>query len=222
MAAASCKVISFDLDGTLVDENFDLYLWFEELPRLYSQQRGIGLEEAKKILRAEYDRVGAQRREWYDLCFWISRHRLALDPQKVILDLSHKIAVYPDVIPVLGNLKRQGRRMVVFSNTPKMFLDIKKKVDGIDGYFERTVSVYSDYGEIKTQGGAFCRLARELGVKPGDILHVGDSFKADYEPALREGCKAVLLERPGAKLAGSKAGLGVRKICDLYGLLDLL
>jgi len=213
------KVISFDLDGTLVDLDFDLYLWFSELPRLYSEQNGVPLAQAKELMRSEYDRIGMQRREWYDICFWIKHHNLEVDPEKVVKDLSHKITVFPDALPVLKALKKEKRRMVVFSNTPKMFLDIKKKVDGLEGFFERTISVYSDYSQIKSNDGVFARLADELGVEPCEILHVGDSYKSDYVPATREGCEAILLDRnlEFTKLLADEPPLGadIRRISSL-------
>jgi len=224
--ALSPKVISFDLDGTLVDLDFDLYLWFEELPRLYSEQNGVPLAQAKEMMRSEYDRIGMQRREWYDICFWIRHHNLKVDPQKVVKDLSHKISVFPDALPVLKKFKSQKRRMVVFSNTPKMFLDIKKKVDCLEGFFERTISVYSDYSKIKSNDGVFARLAAELGVETCEILHVGDSYKSDYVPATREGCEAILLDR-NLKLAKLLAdepplGEGIKRISSLYEIEKML
>ena len=220
------KVISFDLDGTLVDLDFDLYLWFEELPRLYSEQNGVPLSQAKELMRSEYNRVGMQSRDWYDLCFWVKHHDLKVDPQKIVKDLSHKITVFPDVLPVLRKLKSERQRMVVFSNTPKMFLDIKKKVDGIDGFFERTISVYSDYSKIKSNNGVFDQLAQELGVEPCEILHVGDSYSSDYVPATSAGCAAILLERnlKLAKLLADEPPLdkNIRKIASLYELEKML
>jgi len=186
----------------------------------------VPLEQAKELMRSEYDRIGMQRREWYDICFWIKHHNLEVDPQKVVSDLSHKITVFPDAIPVLKKLRSQKRRMVVFSNTPKMFLDIKKKVDGIDGFFERTISVYSDYSKIKSNDGVFLQLAKELGVEPGEILHVGDSYKSDYVPATREGCEAILLDRnlKLAKLLADEPPLGadIRRISSLYEIEKFL
>jgi len=222
----SPKVISFDLDGTLIDLDFDLYLWFEELPRLYSEQNGVPLEKAREYLRLEYNRIGMQRREWYDLCFWIKHHKLDVDPGKIVSDLSHKIAVFPDVVPVLKKLRAQKRRMVVFSNTPKMFLDIKMKVDGIDGYFERAISVYSDYSKIKSHGGVFSQLAKELGVRPCEVLHVGDSYRLDYAPATNEGCFALLLDRKlrdAKKLADEPPeDRSIRRIASLYEIENFL
>lgn len=31
-------IISFDMDGTIFDTNFDDVLWFEEIPRLYAEE----------------------------------------------------------------------------------------------------------------------------------------------------------------------------------------
>jgi putative hydrolase of the HAD superfamily len=216
----SPKVISFDLDGTLIDLDFDLYLWFEQLPRLYSEQNGIPLEKAKEYFRLEYNRIGMQRREWYDLCYWIKHHNLRVDPKKVASDLRHKITVFPDALPVLKKLKSEKRRMIVFSNTPKMFLDIKIKVDGLDGFFERAISVYSDYSKIKSYDGVFAQLADELGVEPCEILHVGDSYESDYVPAIKEGCAAILLDRnlKYSKMLGDVPPLdkNIRRIASLY------
>jgi len=222
----SPKVISFDLDGTLVDLDFDFHLWFEELPRLYSEQNGVPLKDAKELMRSEYDRIGMQSREWYDICFWVKHHNLKVDPQKIVKDLSHKISVFPDALPTLKKFKSQKRRMVVFSNTPKMFLDIKIKVDGLEGFFERSISVYSDYSKIKSNEGVFSQLAQELGVEPCEILHIGDSYKSDYVPATKEGCSAILLDRnlDYTKLLGDEppAGKDVRRIASLYEIEKML
>ena len=216
------KILSFDLDGTLIDINFDRFLWYEELPRLYSEQNGVPLEKAREVFLSEYREVGLNRIEWYDLSFWVARLDIRVEPQKLVSDLRHKIAVYPDVLPSLKKLKREGRRMVVFSNTPKMFLQAKIKTDGLDGYFERLISASSEYSKVKCHEGAFKRLAEELGVKTSDILHIGDSFELDYVPALREGCAAVLLERPEIPAERKIMQKGVRKIASLLELEAVL
>jgi len=107
-----------------------------------------------------------------------------------------------------------------------MFLDIKKKVDGVDGFFERTISVYSDYSKIKSNDGVFARLAQELGVEPCEILHVGDSYSSDYLPATTAGCAAILLERnlKFAKLLADEPpqDKSIRKIASLCELEKML
>ena len=42
--------ILLDLDGTLLDLNFDLEFWLEYIPEIYSKKNNIKLEDAKKIV----------------------------------------------------------------------------------------------------------------------------------------------------------------------------
>ena len=50
------KLISFDLDGTLVDEtNVDRLFWYGEVPRLYAEKHGLPLADAKTKVFAEYE-----------------------------------------------------------------------------------------------------------------------------------------------------------------------
>ena len=42
--------ILLDLDGTLLDLNFDLHFWLEYLPIIYSEKHKIRIEDAKNTL----------------------------------------------------------------------------------------------------------------------------------------------------------------------------
>ena len=69
-------IISFDMDGTIADMNFDNAIWFVEIPTLYSQKHNISFEKAKKICTAEYGRVGDEDLRWYDIKFWLEHFEL--------------------------------------------------------------------------------------------------------------------------------------------------
>mgnify|MGYP003906378131 CR=1 FL=1 len=43
--------ILLDLDGTLLDLNFDLHFWLEYIPKVYSEKHNISFQDAKKIIR---------------------------------------------------------------------------------------------------------------------------------------------------------------------------
>lgn len=217
------QVLSFDLDGTLVDRDFDDNLWLIELPTAYARQNNVTVEEARAHFRAEYSKVGPNRLEWYDVAYWFAHLKLDADPKEVVEGLRHKVKLYPDVLPELRRLRKMGCRMVVFSNAPRLFLDIKIKAEGLDSFFERVVSVPSDFKKVKSHEGAFHQLAKELGVKPAEITHIGDSFELDYKPALAEGCKAILIERPDVKPEKrAPDNSGVRKIRSFEELEELL
>ena len=59
------KIVSFDLEGTLVDMTFSDKVWNEGIPALYAQKTGLKFEEAKRIVLNEYMKVGEERIEWY-------------------------------------------------------------------------------------------------------------------------------------------------------------
>jgi putative hydrolase of the HAD superfamily len=214
------SVLSFDLDGTLIDKNFDDAIWLEELPALYAKQNGIGLAEAKEIFFSEYHQVGPNRMEWYDIDHWFRKMKLEVPARKVVENMRGKIRLYADSLPSLRQLKRRKARMVVLSNSPRMFLEIKMKAEGLDSFFERSVSVPTDYAKVKSHEGVFERLARELGVAKADILHVGDSYSQDYMAAVRAGCQAVLLERDDTPAEKRVTDKDVRKIATLEELSE--
>ena len=51
------RVLSFDLEGTLVDDKFSRLVWEEGLPALYAEEKGISLESALKRVMGEYDEI---------------------------------------------------------------------------------------------------------------------------------------------------------------------
>lgn len=75
------RVVSFDLEGTLVDMTFSDMVWNEGLPKLYALKAGLSLAEARRIVLGEYARVGENRIEWYDVYYWFRRFELPDDPK---------------------------------------------------------------------------------------------------------------------------------------------
>lgn len=57
------KIISFDVEGTLITRRFSQIIWEEAIPRLYSKKFGIDIDEAKAHIMREYNKVGEERIE---------------------------------------------------------------------------------------------------------------------------------------------------------------
>ncbi|MEN3054820.1 MAG: HAD hydrolase-like protein, partial [Candidatus Methanosuratincola petrocarbonis] len=62
---------------------------------------------------------------------------------------------------------------------------------------------------------SYRRVCEELGIKPNEMVHVGDSLELDYVRARRAGVRAFYLDRERKKL-------GRRFIPDLRELRDRL
>ena len=184
------KVISFDADGTLATPEFADAIWHREIPRLYANKNKMSLNEAKRQVFAEYQKVGEHRVEWYDVQYWFDRFQLG-NHQPVLNRLSYKISYFPEVEEVLSSLG-QRYQLIIASNSPHYYLDLL--LAAIRGYFSRIFSSVSDYNEVKKET-FFLRLCREMKVKPQQMVHVGDHFEFDFIVPKQAGITAFFLDR---------------------------
>jgi putative hydrolase of the HAD superfamily len=100
------EVISFDLEGTLVTPDFSQAVWHEGIPQLYASQKGIAFEEAKATVLKEYEKIGDQRREWYDIRYWFSFFGFG-EYRKVLEKYRDQVSHFADVAPTLSSLSRK-------------------------------------------------------------------------------------------------------------------
>ncbi|MEM2125558.1 MAG: HAD family hydrolase [Candidatus Methanosuratincola sp.] len=205
------STISFDMDGTLVTPSFANLIWLEVLPQLVSESWGIGIDEAKAQLFADYRSIGPNRMEWYDLSYWTKRYRLEVNPKKLLLEYKEAVTLYPEVTEVLEDLKERFD-LIVTSNSHRLFLDVTS--EPLEGYFKRKFSTISDFGMMKDTA-SYRKVCEELGIKPYEMVHVGDSLELDYVQARRAGVRAYYLDRDRKKR-------GRRFIPDLRELRNLL
>ena len=107
-------VISFDLDGTIVKPDFNELIWLKVVPSLYARKYGITFEEAKNRVIKAYSGIGEGDVRWYRLDFWLERFQLDLDQNELLEKYADKVEVYPEVLPVLKEL-RCNFQMVISS-----------------------------------------------------------------------------------------------------------
>jgi len=85
--------------------------------------------------------------------------------------------VFPDTLPALETLRRNGVRLAVVSNWDSRLPDVLKTLS-LDGWFE-TVVVSHFEGVEKPNAAIFQRTLERMGVASADALHVGDSPELD-------------------------------------------
>jgi HAD superfamily hydrolase (TIGR01549 family) len=189
---AQIEVISFDAEGTLATFDFSQTIWHEGIPVLYAQKEGIGFDQAKAITAREYDRVGDQRLEWYDINYWFRYFQLG-SPQPMLESYQDRVSYYPEVTKVLSSLS--GRyQLIVASGTPLELLT--PLLRDIKPYFARVFSSISHYRQLKTPE-FYLAMCNVTGTEPGQVLHVGDSWQFDFLNSKRVGIRAVHLDRSG-------------------------
>ena len=192
---ARIEVVSFDLDGTLLDTSFVDSVWLEEIPRLYSVEKGVSVEDARKVVRREYDGVGKERLEWYDIHYWIRRFSLNVEAKELLRNFEHRIKPYPEVPKVLEQLKQRGFTLVVVTNAGREFIELELEKAKMKDRFHRVFSSTFDFGVVKKTVKLYQRVCNILGVSPQEMIHVGDDRKFDFDVPRRLGILAYHLDR---------------------------
>ncbi|KIZ15376.1 HAD family hydrolase [Streptomyces natalensis] len=183
--------ICFDLGGTLVRTEA------EPTTGQVAHVLGISLEEARAVMEQE-----AKRRRITpeglagDLAAVFGRPGL-VDPLVRVLEHAKQRAadprLFPDAAPTLTVLRQRGFALFALTNSlgssvpaepPAAFRNLLDRV------------VYSaETGAIKPEREAFAAVEHVSGLSPGQLLHVGDSLRADVTGAAAAGWHTAWLDR---------------------------
>lgn len=191
-------MISFDMDGTLVDPEFTDWVWLHGIPELYAQQRGVSFDEAKALVVKEYQQVGEGAIEWYDIKYWFRRFQFDEAWETLMRRYVDKIKTYEDALPILERLKEKYP-LVLTSNAGREFIHLVMETTGLERYFDHIFSATSDFQVVKKTPQFYQHICHLLGVKPSEIVHVGDHYEFDYLAPQSLGIKAFYLDRSGQR-----------------------
>ncbi len=211
------KTISFDLDGTLADLNFEKAVWLEELPRLFARKNKLGLSAAKSAVFTAYELIGNRDAKWYDIKFWLGEFGLEEDYRHILDSSKHLIKLYPDTLPALEKLRKKYR-LVVISNATRDFLEFKMRAEGLEKFFDFVFSTTSDFNCIKGDSRGYLEACKKMRIGPSQLIHIGDDYEFDYLAAQRVGIDAYFLDRQ-PKVGKRIALKTVRNLNEFAGIV---
>lgn len=186
------KIISFDMDGTLVTSNYVEKVWLEGVPTLYAERHKIGLEEAQKLVYDEYMSVGTRDLRWYDLSHWLEFFDLDIAHQDLLEMYRNDVEFYPETEEVLALLSKKFD-LVVASNGATEFVEFE--LGSHRHHFREILSVTSKFGKVKDFPETFFDLCKYLNAEPEEVMHIGDHRYFDYEVPKEAGLSALYLDR---------------------------
>jgi len=196
---AGIEVVSFDMEGTLIDDSYSNLVWETDIPRLYGEKHGLDPESAKAKVLGEYSQVGDDRPEWYDIGYWFDRLGLDQDWRELLMRREEACRVFSEVPGVLERMSGEYT-LIVSSNTIREFLDVQ--LTKLPDVFARLYSAPSDLKTVKKTDSFYARICTEMGVEPTSMAHVGDSYKFDYEEPMKLGIQAYHLDRRDGSSGG--------------------
>ena len=118
--------------------------------------------------------------------------------------------VYPDVFPALNKWQQQGIELAVVSNFDSRLYPVLKALN-LAEYFT-SVTISTEVGAAKPQSQIFTAALQKYNCTAENVLHIGDSFKADYCGAKAAGLKAIWLNRQQEKIGEGKLPLNETKL----------
>ncbi len=165
------KCVVFDLDGTLVDVG-DLFC--RVFTAFLSQLRlpPVGFDQKGDPWVSAYDAV-VSRFPW--LAKLLGGNVFGDSWEKTLRERLRDggVRLYPDAIETLTQLQSSGRALCLATNTPRRFVEIKLAAFDLRRFFECVFTPQDPWGAKPSPKSLFHAMGK-LGLKPGEVLMVGD------------------------------------------------
>lgn len=195
------RVILFDLNETLLDlssldpvfqrvfgDDRARHIWFGQVVELFMTATIIDDYQAfDELTAAALEMVPEQR-----------RMALSDEDRSAVRAAMGRLPAYPDVRPGLERLEAAGLRLATLTNSKERSATALVERAGLRRFFERVLSVDA-VRRYKPAREAYEYAADQLGVRITDLRLVA-SHSWDVAGALKAGCRAAFLGRPGKSL----------------------
>ena len=164
--------VLLDMDGTLLDLNFDNHFWKEFVPLKYAEQQGISKALAKQQLEPQFKSMEGKL-EWYCLDYW--SHALQLDIAGLKAEISGLIAVLPHVAEFLEKLQQSSQKVLLVTNAHRDSLGLKMDKTCLQPFFDHIISSH-DLGVPKEHAEFWGLLQQQQPFDKQTTLLIDDSL----------------------------------------------
>lgn len=130
-----------------------------------------------------------------------------------------KFGLFPDVLATLTRLRAGGLRIGIVSDAQRVYFRTELVAAGLVPFIDVAVAS-GEHGFRKPDPRLFQIALAELGIPPGEAVHVGDSADRDICGAQEAGLPALLLDRSGEAVDVLPACPPARIIGDLGEVAD--
>jgi len=132
--------VLLDMDGTLLDLEFDSHFWLSLVPQALSERRAIPFDEARHIIEREYQAV-QHTMNWYCFDYW--SERLDLDIYRMTSEVGSRARLREDTEPFLRALRDAGLQTILLTNAHPHSLAVKIEHTGLDRHLDLLFSTHT-------------------------------------------------------------------------------
>jgi putative hydrolase of the HAD superfamily len=165
------NTVFLDMDGTLLDLQFDNFFWLEYLPKVYARENRISEEESSQRLHGNFN-AGKGTLEWYCLDHWSKQ--LELDIPALKREVKHMVSIRPYTMEFLAQLHESDLEVIMVTNAHRKTLDIKMEEVDITPWFDRII-VSHDLGLPKEDYSFWPKLQSVQPFDPARTLLIDDT-----------------------------------------------
>jgi 2-haloacid dehalogenase len=195
------RTIVFDVNETLLD----LKALDPHFERIFGAA-GVRKEWFKQVLQSAllttvldaYSDFGAVGAGALEMTAGVHDVRLTEDDRRAVLGTMRELPPHPEVPESLVRLRNAGLRLAALTNSTKAVAEAQLEHAGLTPHFERILSADA-VRRLKPHAEVYHMAARECGIEPAAIRLVA-AHSWDVAGALRAGCAAAFIARPGMVL----------------------
>lgn len=195
------RVIVFDLMGTLLDlQALDPYFerFFDNAAirkEWFTQTLQLAMAA---VLTNAYEDFEVQADTGLEMTARHYRVSMLGEEKNLILNMLRKLRPFPEVKQSLQRLRDAGLRLAILTNSTEQATEAQLSYAGLRDHFEQVISA-DEIRCFKPAPEVYHLAARRLNVEPGQMQLVA-AHDWDVTGALRAGCAAAFVARPGQVL----------------------
>ena len=177
--------ILIDMDGVLLDTEYDNYFWQKHIPLKYAELKSIDTDQAIKITHTLFN-FKKGNKDWYDLDYWSNMLGLDVEKEKLSDDMINRIKLKKGAIKFLDKY-HNDKNLYLVTNAHRKTLNIKMQKFPLMNYFKMLICSH-ELRHVKEEIPFWFILRNKLGIDYNKSILIEDTIdnvKSAYHAGLR-------------------------------------